>query len=91
MLVKGDLKCLHCGFVSCQWTGARGVPLTFSGVAAEQRPDGSATDAVVRCARCAGPVFLDDVELVISANRIRRIRRLREQIAALDARRGRAA
>jgi len=91
MLVKGDLKCLHCGFVNCQWTGARGTLLSFAGVPADQRPDGIDANAIVRCARCAGPVFLEDVELVISSQRLRRIRRLREQIAAMDARRGRAA
>jgi hypothetical protein len=46
---------------------------------------------MVRCQRCAGPVFLDDASPVISSYRLRRIRRLREQIAAIDARRVRAA
>lgn len=91
MLVKGDLKCLHCGFANCQWTGTRGAPLSFAGVPAEQRPAGVDENAIVRCSRCGGPMFLEDVELVISSHRLRRIRRLREQIAALDARRGRAA
>ncbi len=91
MLVKGDLKCLHCGCVSCQWTGVRGAHLTFAGVPVDQRLDVLDTTAVVRCARCGGPVFLEDVEPVVSSQRIRRIRRMREQIAALDAHRGRAA
>lgn len=91
MLVKGDLKCLHCGSVSGEWSGMRGAPLSYSGVPVEQRPGGVDTTAIVRCARCSGPLFLEDVELVMSSHRLRRIRRLREQIAALDARRGRAA
>ncbi len=91
MLVKGDLKCLHCGFVSCQWTGVRGAQLSFSGVPADQRPEGIDASAIVRCARCCGPVFLEDVEPVVSSQRLRRIRRMREQIAALDAGRVRAA
>jgi hypothetical protein len=45
----------------------------------------------VRCGRCDGPVFLEDLEPVISSYRLRRIRRLREQIAAIDARGGKAA
>jgi len=38
-----------------------------------------------------GPVFLDDASLVTSTYRLRRIRRLREQIAALEAEWNRAA
>ena len=68
-----------------------GAPLTFSDVPADQRPADADINAVVRCARCSGPVFLEDVEPVVSSHRIRRIRRMREQIAAMDARRGRAA
>jgi len=91
MFVKGDLKCLHCGSTSYQWTGTRGAALTFNGVPAVQRPADADENAVVRCLRCNGPVFLEDVEPVVSSSRIRRIRRLREQLAALDGERGRAA
>lgn len=91
MLVTGDVKCLHCGFISGQWVGQNGAPVTAAGL-----KDASATtlnpEDVVRCLRCDGPVFLDEVSLVISSTRLRRIRRLREQIAAFDApRSGRAA
>lgn len=91
MLVKGDIKCLHCGFISGQWVGAHGAPISVAGVLPDQRPAGVDNNATVRCGRCDGPVFLDDANPVISSHRIRRIRRLREQIAALDARRTRAA
>jgi hypothetical protein len=89
MLVKGDVKCLHCGFISGQWVGLNGAPVTADGYSGR----GPETDgaAAVRCARCDGPVYLEDVEQVISASRLRRIARLRAQIAAIDARRGRAA
>lgn len=90
MLVTGDIKCLHCGFISGSWVGPKGTPLTLSGMKGESRPADDPA-AMVRCNRCAGPVFLDDASPVISSYRLRRIRRLREQIAAIDARRGRAA
>ena len=87
MLVIGDVKCLHCGFENGRWVGAKGAPLTLSGL----RNHTPATDEdptdLIRCTRCEGPVFLDDASLVINSARLRRIRRLREQIAALDAHR----
>jgi hypothetical protein len=94
MLVKGDVKCLHCGFISGSWVGQKGAPVTTGGL----RPDGAAESPAstdlstpVRCGRCDGPVFLESPEPVISSYRLRRIQRLRAQIAALDARGGRAA
>jgi len=94
MLVTGDIKCLHCGYISGRWVGRGGAPLTVTGYkphqpAAAQEPQDPS--ALVRCTRCDGPVFLDDVDPVISSTRLRRIRRLREQIAAIDAQRHRAA
>jgi len=49
------------------------------------------TTALIRCVRCAGPVFLDEATAVSSSSRLRRIRRLREQIAALEEHKNRAA
>ena len=95
MLVTGDVKCLHCGFISGRWVGASGAPVNVSGLRQPVGEPAAATtsgDDAVRCGRCEGPVFLDDPTLVISSTRLRRIRRLREQIAAFDAHRsGRAA
>lgn len=91
MLVKGDVKCLHCGYISGQWVGPSGAPLTIAGFKSERHVLEGEPAAHLRCARCDGPVLLDDAGLVISSYRLRRIRRLREQIAALDARRHRAA
>lgn len=96
MLVTGDLKCLHCGFISGRWVGQNGAPLSHSGLKPDllRPPALESTDpeGLVRCGRCDGPVFLDDVGMVISSTRLRRIRRLREQIASFDGRgRGRAA
>ena len=84
MLVIGDVKCLHCGFENGRWVGAKGSPLTLSGLRNSTRADYDDPAALVRCARCDGPVFLDDASAVINSSRLRRIRRLREQIAALD-------
>lgn len=94
MLVVGDVKCLHCGFLSGQWVGASGAPLTLEGF----RPTTTARAgepldpaALLRCVRCAGPVFLDEATAVSTSSRLRRIRRLREQIAALEGHKRRAA
>ena len=92
MLVKGELKCLHCGHVSGTWTGAFGTPLTAaefhnaSGLGPTTDPAG-----IVHCSRCLGPVFLDEATPVVTAYRLKRIQRLRAQIAAMDTRNGHAA
>ena len=93
MLVQGELKCLHCGYISGSWIGQGGTPLVPDGF---RGPDTGAiprvdTAGIVHCSRCLGPVFLDEVSPVISATRLRRIQRLRAQIAAIDARKRRAA
>lgn len=89
MLLMGELKCLHCGAIAGRWVGPKGAPPLASGL----RPRGGHADPsqLVRCGRCAGPVYLDDAAPVLSSYRIRRIRRLREQIAVLETRPGRAA
>ena len=84
MLVIGDIKCLHCGFENGRWVGAKGSPLTISGLRNRTSAEGEDPSSLVRCARCEGPVFLDDASAVINSARLRRIRRLREQLAALD-------
>lgn len=85
MLVLGDIKCLHCGFVSGRWVGTKGAPLTVTGMRGRTPHDNEEPATLLHCSRCEGPVFLDDATPVISSSRLRRIRRLREQIAALDA------
>jgi hypothetical protein len=90
MLVIGDVTCLHCGFVRGRWVGPKGAPLTAAGLRNQATPP-AADDELLRCGRCAGPVFLDDASAVGSSYRLRRIRRLREQLAAMDAESGRAA
>jgi len=87
MLVIGEVKCLHCGFENGRWVGAKGAPLTNSGFRNESAAEAAEPGDLIRCSRCDGPVFLDDASTVINSSRLRRIRRLREQIAALDAHR----
>jgi hypothetical protein len=91
MLVKGDIKCLHCGHISGEWVGVSGSPLTSEGFRGLEKGADTGPAVPLRCVRCEGPVLLDDASLVISSYRLRRIQRLRDQIAALDARRNRAA
>ena len=85
MLVKGDIKCLHCGYISGEWVGVSGSPLTIDGMTT---PNGAAKGepgSAIHCTRCSGPVILEDANAVLSRQRIRRIQRLRAQIAAYDA------
>ncbi|MCZ2109762.1 MAG: hypothetical protein LC118_09385 [Dehalococcoidia bacterium] len=88
MLVTGDVKCLHCGYISGKWVGPGGAPIIENGFTPgtpRATPDDPA--AAVRCMRCDGPVFLDDVGPVISGYRLRRIQRLRAQVAAFERKR----
>ena len=88
MLVTGDVKCLHCGFISGKWVGQSGAPVIEAGFTPmEPRMRAGDSSAAVRCGRCDGPVFLDEATLVISSYRLKRIQRLRDQIAALERRR----
>lgn len=89
MLLMGELKCLHCGAVAGRWVGPQGAPPLASGL--RPRKEQADPAALVRCSRCSGPVYLDDAAPVMSSHRLRRVRRLREQIAALETRPGRAA
>lgn len=85
MLVTGDVKCLHCGYVSGKWVGESGAPLSEPGFTpAATRGCPTDPNAPVHCLRCGGPVFLDEATLVTSSYRIRKIRRLRRQIASLE-------
>ena len=90
MLVKGEIKCLHCGHISGDWVGMKGAALTMAGLRTPNKPADIDPGALVRCLRCDGPVLLDNAELLITGHRLRRIQRLRDQMA-LEIRRRRAA
>ncbi len=64
MIVRGDVKCYYCGFVSGQMVGdtdVPGAPLKFRPVEKNVQSLPS-KGAALRCIRCGGPVFLDEVE-----------------------------
>lgn len=78
MIVKGEVKCYFCGFVSGELVGAAEAAArqgTFRPVAAcanrPQRADGR-----LHCCRCGGPVYLEDVT------------RVREERVAVESGRG---
>ena len=81
MLVTGTLKCLHCGQLGGRWSGRAGTALVAAGLR-DEHATGPA-GGVLRCQRCRGPLFLDEAVAVRSTTRLRRIARLRRQVAEL--------
>ena len=63
MEVRGDVRCYHCGHVS-GWV--EGDPFARPGRATFHplRGKPKRADATLRCERCGGPVYLDDLETV---------------------------
>lgn len=63
MQVVGDVKCYHCGHISGQVEGVRTTRLVLH----KFTPGAGHTGRVpgpgdrIRCERCAGPVFLEDL------------------------------
>ncbi len=61
MQLVADVKCYYCGFVSGEMVSADGQSLkngTFRPALGVKMP---VTRGALRCARCGGPVFMDDV------------------------------
>lgn len=62
-----DLKCMHCGFVAGQLVteqedGSQRSILRVSG----QCPSAAAVvGGRIRCCRCGGPVYLDEIEILM--------------------------
>jgi hypothetical protein len=73
MLIRADVKCYYCGHISGQIEGnpedthplwsyrSRGGAANHTRVSRRQ----------IRCGRCGGPVFLDEIETVRPAARSR--------------------
>ena len=79
MNIVADVKCYHCGHISGEVIGTRAKPVkewTFEPVTGDARPVGSR----LRCIRCAGPVFLEDVRPYVADDPVRALKR---QIAAM--------
>lgn len=67
MKVVGDVKCYHCGHVSGQIEGTRTDRLVlhkFKPSANFQGPVPQAGQSL-RCNRCGGPVFLEDLQPIL--------------------------
>lgn len=74
MQVIADVKCYHCGHVSGEIIGSRGTPLkawTFEPKTGEPRPVGQR----LRCIRCGGPVYLEDVRPFSADDPVRALKR----------------
>ena len=64
-LTVADVKCYHCGHVSGEMIAKEGQPLAHGTF----RPTSKLATTIqpntrLRCARCGGPVYLDDVRSV---------------------------
>ncbi|MGH2460617.1 MAG: hypothetical protein ACRDIY_17325 [Chloroflexota bacterium] len=67
-MIRADVKCYHCGHISGQVEGDPDNPRLRwhfrPGPGGSTRPEPERR--LIRCARCGGPVFLDDVESIRS-------------------------
>jgi hypothetical protein len=80
MQVIADVKCYHCGHISGELIGSRGTALkewTFEPMTGEPRPVG----ARLRCIRCQGPVYLEDVRPFVADDPVRALKRRMAQVA----------
>ncbi len=64
MEVVGDVKCYHCGHISGQIQGTRGDRLVLRAFKPRPGYKGPVPELgqTIRCDRCGGPVFLDDMQ-----------------------------
>jgi len=64
MIHVGDVKCYYCGFISGELVGTFGLSLKNGTFRPGPGVDAAAVEAgKLRCARCGGPVFVDDVRV----------------------------
>lgn len=66
MLIRADVKCYYCGYVSGQ---IEGNPKRSESLWRYRAASGPVTTVRhgtkrIRCGRCGGPVFLDEVETI---------------------------
>ena len=90
MLVEGQVTCLHCGASGGAWVGPKGSAITGRGLRGAL-PEGTNPEAPLRCFRCRGPVILEGAEPVMNSARLRRIQRMRDELAAIERKKRRAA
>jgi DNA-directed RNA polymerase subunit RPC12/RpoP len=62
MQLVGDIKCYYCGFISGELVSSDGQSLKNGTFRPALGVDPAlAVKGTLRCARCGGPVFIDDV------------------------------
>ena len=68
MQVVGDVKCYHCGHVSGQMEGVRATRLVLKRFTPRPGFRGSipGPGERLRCERCGGPVYLEELRPVLS-------------------------
>lgn len=74
MELAADVKCYHCGFVSGEIIGRRDLAVrdwAFESRAGERRPVGTK----LRCGRCEGPIYLEDVRRFVAGDPVRALKR----------------
>jgi hypothetical protein len=86
MQVTATVKCYHCGHVSGTMRGQYGQRLYGADFKPRDGYEGlvPGPGEPVRCERCTGPIYLEDVTPVVPMTTIRRIRRMRSELAKLD-------
>lgn len=96
MLQVADVKCYYCGFISGELVSPQGQALKNGSFRPASGVDGAEVSAgKLRCVRCGGPVFLDDVRterprpapVVWERERPGRPRRVRPQAAGANGQR----
>jgi len=65
MLIRADVKCYYCGFVSGQVEGdPQRTPRLWNFRSRSGVSPPPSSNRQLRCCRCGGPVFLDEIETV---------------------------
>ncbi len=67
MRIRADLKCYYCGHVSGQIEGETTQPIryaVFSPSTTPGRGPAGRPGRPLRCQRCGGPVYLDEIEVI---------------------------
>src|SRR5947209_4937199 len=63
MIHVGDVKCYYCGFISGELVGTSGLSLKNGTFRPGPGVDPAVNEGKLRCARCGGPVFIDEVRV----------------------------
>ncbi len=68
MQVVGDVKCYHCGHVTGQMEGTRDTKLVLKKFTPREGFQGTlpGPGERLRCERCSGPVYLEELRPVLS-------------------------